>query len=159
MKQENIQRFKTGALALFMVGNMTLTGCTSQTGFMYKTGEDNAAVAYEGSYINQICLSTCVVAEVYNELLDEKQLYIVREQENNDREIYYYDLLDPTGVVFYQNNDKNNFLKLVKTTPVIDYIEALGLGKMKYSYEDMINILEEIKAVYEYSTEYTLILD
>lgn len=159
MKQDNIQRLKTGALALFMVGNMTLTGCTSQTGFMFKTGKDNAAVAYKDSYVNSQCLSTCVVAEVYNELLDEKQLYIVRELENNDREIYYYDLLDPTGVVFYQNNDKNNFLKLVKTTPVIDYIEALGLGKMKYSYEDMTNILEEIKAVYEYSTEYTLILD
>lgn len=70
MKQDNIQRFKTGALALFMVGNMALTGCTSQTGFMYKTGKDNAAVAYKDSYINQVCLSTCVVAEVYNELLD-----------------------------------------------------------------------------------------
>ena len=159
MTKETSLRLKTGTLALFMASNMLLTGCTSQTGFMFKTGKDNAAVAYKGSYINQICLNSCVVAEIYNELLDEKQLYIVRELENNDREIYYYDLLDPTGVVFYQNNDKNNFLKLVKTTPVIDYIEALGLGKMKYSYEDMINILEEIKAVYEYSTEYTLILD
>ena len=81
------------------------------------------------------------------------------EQENNDREIYYYDLLDPTGVVFYQNNDKNNFLKLVKTTPVIDYIEALGLGKMKYSYEDMLNILAEIEAIYEYSDTNVLKLD
>ena len=68
-------------------------------------------------------------------------------------------MLDPTGVVFYQNNDKNNFLKLVKTTPVIDYIEALGLGKMKYSYEDMVNILAEIEAMYEYSDTNVLKLD
>ena len=54
MKQDNIQRFKTGALALFMVGNMALTGCTSQTGFMYKTGKDNAAVAYKDSYIKGV---------------------------------------------------------------------------------------------------------
>ena len=151
MTKEDTQRLKAGALAIIMAGSMTLTGCTSQTGFMYKTGKDNTAVAYKDSYINQICLNSCVVAEVYNELLDEKQLYIVREVENNDKEIYYYDLLDPTGVVFYQNNDKNNFLKLIKSTPVIDYIEALGLGKMKYSYEDMINILEQIKTVYEYT--------
>ena len=159
MTKETSLRLKTGTLALFMASNMLLTGCTSQTGFMFKTGKDNAAVAYKGSYINQICLNSCVVAEIYNELLDEKQLYIVRELENNDREIYYYDLLDPTGVVFYQNNDKNNFLKLVKTTPVIDYIEALGLGKMKYSYEDMVNILAEIEAMYKYSDTNVLKLD
>ena len=159
MKQDNIQRFKTGALALFMVGNMTLTGCTSQTGFMYKSDKQNNAVAYSDSYVNSQCLSNCVVAEVYNELLDEKQLYIVTAFQNQDGLIYYCDLLDPNGVVFYQDNDKNNFIKLIKTTPVLDYIEALALGKMKYSYEDMTNILEEIKAVYEYSTEYTLILD
>lgn len=142
-----------------MVGNMALTGCTSNTGFMFKSDKQNNAVAYSDSYVNSQCLSNCVVAEVYNELLDEKQLYIVTAFQNQDGLIYYYDLLDPNGVVFYQDNDKNNFIKLIKTTPVLDYIEALALGKMKYSYEDMINILEEIKAVYEYSTEYTLILD
>ena len=88
MTKETSLRLKTGTLALFMASNMLLTGCTSQTGFMFKTGKDNAAVAYKGSYINQICLNSCVVAEIYNELLDEKQLYIVRELENNDREIY-----------------------------------------------------------------------
>jgi hypothetical protein len=30
---------------------------------------------------------------------------------------------------------------------------------MRYSHKDMTEILEEIKGVYEYSTEYTLILD
>lgn len=159
MKQDNIQRFKTGALALFMVGNMALTGCTSNTGFMFKSDNQNNAVAYSDSYINAECLSGCVVAEVYNGLLGEKQLYIVRELENSDKVVYYCDLLHPNGVVFYQDNDKNNFIKLIKTTPVLDYIEALALGKMRYSHKDMTEILEEIKAVYEYSTEYTLILD
>ena len=151
MTLEEARRLKAGALALFMVGNMTLTGCTSSSAFAFKTGKDNVAVAYEGSYVNSQCLRDCVVAEVYNELLDEKQLYIVKEMENSDREIYYVDLLSPTGPVFYQVNDKNNFIKFIKSTPVLDFIEALGIGKMRYSHEDMVAILEQIKDVYEYT--------
>lgn len=156
MTKEEAQRLKAGALALFMAGSMTLTGCTSKTGFEYTTGEDNKAVAVYNSYINTECLKKCVVAEVYNVLLDEKQLYIVRELETSEGIVFYSDLLNPTSTIFYEDNENNNFLKLVKTTPVLDYVNALGLSQMKYSHDDMVKILEEILAVYEFSDELVL---
>lgn len=150
MKDE-LKRLKAGALAFMMAGSMTLSGCASNIGFNYSTGEDNKAIANEFSYINNECIDNCVVAEVYNELLNEKQLYIVREYENADKTLFYSDLLYPSSTLFYEDNDMNNFLKLVKTTPLIDYINALGLSQLKYSHEDMVKIFDSIKNVYEYS--------
>ena len=157
MTKEKAQRLKASALAMLMAGSMTLTGCTSSTGFQYRTGKDNKAVAYVDSYINTECINNCVVAEVYNELLGEKQLYIAKEYKNSDGTLFYSDLLYPTSTLFYEDNNMNNFLKLVKTTPLVDYINALGLSQMKYSYEDIVKILEEIIKVYEYSDNLELI--
>ena len=151
MTKEEAQRWKAGALALMMVGNFALTGCSSNHGFSYKRGTNNVAEAYSDSYINSECLKNCVVAEIYNDLLDEKQLYIVKKVQNNEGTIYYYDLLNPTGVVFYEDNENNTFVKLIKTTPVLDYIKALGIGKMRYSHKDMVDILNQIEEVYEYT--------
>ena len=155
MKDE-LKRLKAGALAFMMAGSMTLSGCTSNIGFNYKTGEDNRAVAYDGSFINNECIDDCVVAEVYNELLNEKQLYIVKEYKNSDNILFYSDLLCPSSTLFYENNDMNNFLKLVKSTPLVDYINALGLSQMKYSYDDMVRIFDSIKNVYQYSNNLEL---
>lgn len=153
MKDE-LTRIKAGVLAGVMA--LSLSGCTSNTGFDFAAGEDNKAVAVYNSYISTECLKHCVVAEVYNELLDEKQIYIVRELESSQNVVFYSDLLNPISTIFYQDNEKNNFLKLVKTTPVLDYINALGLTQMKYSHDDMLRILEEIKAVYEFDTNLEL---
>lgn len=153
MKDE-LTRIKAGVLAGVMA--LSLSGCTSNAGFDFTTGEDNKAVAVYNSYINTECLKKCVVAEVYNELLNEKQIYIVRELESNQDIVFYSDLLNPISTIFYQDNEKNNFLKLVKTTPVLDYINALGLSQLKYSHDDMLRILEEIKAVYEFDTNLEL---
>lgn len=153
MKDE-LTRIKAGLLAGVLT--LSLSGCTSNTGFEFTTGEDNKAVAVYNSYINTECLNHCVVAEVYNELLDEKQIYIVRELESSQKVVFYSDLLNPISTIFYEDNEKNNFLKLIKTTPVLDYINALGLSQMKYSHDDMVGILEEIKAVYEFDTNLEL---
>ena len=151
MKSEELKRIKAGALAFVIAGSMGLSGCTSSSGFQYTGDENNKAVAVYNSYINGECLKKCFVAEVYNHLLGERQLYIVRQNKNSYDEIYYSDLLSPTGTLFYQDNDNNNFFEFIKTTPVVDFINALGLSQVKYSHDDMTNILNEISAVYEFS--------
>ena len=59
--------------------------------------------------------------------------------------------------LFYQDNNYNTSFEFVKETPLYDYVITLDLIKGRYSYEDMQNILEEIKAVYKYEKDKELV--
>ena len=132
MKKTDIIRYKAGIAALFMAGNLCLTGCTSETGFAFDYDKNNKAVASQLWYINNQCIKKCEVVEIYNELTEKQELYIARRVEPAKDEVYYSDLFRPGGKTFYENNELNNFMKVIKTTPLIDYINALNLNQGRY---------------------------
>ena len=55
------------------------------------------------------------------------------------------------SVYFSSNNEVNNFIKIKQLIALEDYINALGLTQYKYSYDDMVNILNKIKEVHQYT--------
>lgn len=155
MKNELI-RLKAGLLAAVM--SISMTGCSNNlNGFIYTEGENNKYIAASDTYLMNNFLDTCYVAEIYNELTGETELRIVKNtKEYFDRKldeiiIKYNDILTPNSVLFTSNNDLNNFIKLKQLIALEDYMNALGLTQYKYSYDDMINILNKIKEVHQYT--------
>ena len=146
MKDE-LKRIKAGLLAGVMC--LSLSGCTSSNGFDFVEGENRSVAVEKNSYVNSNFIRKCYVAEVYNILKEEKELYIVT-QHSFDEYKGYNDIFTPYSIMFRDDNDRNEFFEFRKLIPLADYINALGLVQYSYSYEDLANILETIKSVHEY---------
>lgn len=154
MDKKNLVRYKAGLAALMIASGMTLSGCGSK-GFQYTT-KDSKYVVVDGSTIGNDCIKDCYVVEAYNSLTEETEIFIART--SNFLDYYYYcDLMNHNNKLFYKDNDRNNFIKFVKETPLYDYMIALDLLQANYSYEDMQRIYEEIKSVYTFEEEKKLV--
>lgn len=155
MKNELI-RLKAGLLAAVM--SISMTGCSNNlNGFIYTEGENNKYIAASDTYLMNNFLDTCYVAEIYNELTNETELHIVKkireyyDSDVDENVVEYNDILTPLSVYFLSNNEVNNFIKIKQLIALEDYINALGLTQYKYSYDDMVNILNKIKEVHQYT--------
>lgn len=154
MDKKNLVRYKAGLAALMIAGGMTLSGGCSK-GFEYTT-KDNKYVVVDGSTIGNGCIRDCYVVEAYNSLTEESEIFIARRR--FFPEYYYYcDLMNNNNILFWQDNSRNNFLEVVKETPLYEYMVALDLLQANYSYEDMQRIYEEIKSVYTFEEEKKLV--
>ena len=60
-------------------------------------------------------------------------------------------------VLFAQENEFNTSFEYIKETPLFDYLVSLNLVKGSYSYEDMQNIYNEIKEIYEFQNDKELV--
>jgi hypothetical protein len=147
MKSEELKRLKAGALAVML--SMSLTACASSHGFNFTSTRNRNLTVSRNSVVNNEFIGKCYVAEVYNKLKEENELYIVTATALENCK-GYNDVLTPYSVMFSDNNDLNEFVVFKKVIPLIDYINALGLTKHSYSYADMNNLLDTIKSVHEF---------
>lgn len=149
MNKEDLKRLKAGLMA--GVVSLSLSGCiASDYGFNYNSNKENEVIADASVDLSNRCLQTSVVAEVYNQLTGEVEIMLAKKLKDEDEKVYYSDLLQPYRVMFYEDNELNNFLILNKTTPLVDFINALDLYKYEYSYDDMVEIYNRIKEVYPF---------
>ena len=139
------KRLKAGVLALMM--SISLTGCASSNGFEFVKGENRSIEASYYSSVNNTFINKCYVAEVYNKLKDENELYIVTESSFENCKAYN-DVFTPYSIMFSDDNKMNEFFVFKRVIPLIDYVNALGLIKYDYSYEDLKGILDNIKEVH-----------
>lgn len=146
MKDE-LKRLKAGALAVML--SVSLTGCVSSSGFNFTGSRNRSLTVSSHSAVNSVFIGKCYVAEVYNKLKEENELYIVTETALDDCK-GYNDVLTPYSLMFSDNNDLNEFFVFKRAIPLIDYINALGLTKHSYTYNDIKNILDTIKSVHEF---------
>jgi hypothetical protein len=144
MKDE-LKRLKAGALAVMM--SFSLTGCASSYGFNYIEGDNRSYVASEDSRVNNTFIKSCYVVEVYNKLRGCNEIYIAREESYVDYK-GYNDIFTPHSIIFTNDNVHNNFFEFKKATPLVDYINALGLVQYEYNYEDLGNIYAIIRDIY-----------
>ena len=99
----------------------------------------------EDSYIFYSWLQLYSVLEVYNNITQENEIYIVRKDSAS-----YIDIF--TNMRLYVNND-NSIFEYVRETYLEDYIITFGIGQTQYSYEDMKNVYEVIKENYVFENE------
>ena len=99
---------------------MLLSGCSSNSGFIFKRGEDNSYVVLEDSFINNSCIDKCYVVEAYNKLTEETELFIAKKETKSINEVYiengkrftckryyyYTDLMNNDNELFYEDNRK-----------------------------------------------------
>lgn len=145
MRSEELKRLKAGALAVMM--SFSLTGCASSNGFEFVKGENRSIEASHYSSVNNTFINKCYVAEVYNKLKGENELYIVTESSYEDCKAYN-DVFTPYSLIFSDNNGINEFFEFKKVIPLVDYVNALGLTQYSYTYEDLKVILDNIKDVH-----------
>ena len=104
------KRLKAGVLALMM--SVSLTGCASSNGFEFVKGENRSIEASCYSSVNNTFINKCYVAEVYNKLKDENELYIVTESSFENCKAYN-DVFTPYSIMFSDDNKMNEFLKFL----------------------------------------------
>lgn len=146
MKDELI-RIKAGLLAGVMC--LTLSGCASSNGFSFTVNRNRDISVTYNSTVNNTFIGKCYVAEVYNELKECNELYIVSAHKIEDY-IEYNNVLTPYSAMFTDDNERNNFFVFKRVIPLVDYVNALGLVKNSYSSSDLQNILIAISEVHEY---------
>ena len=150
MKKSELIRYKAGLAALLLSGSFVLAGCAK--GFELKVDEERNLVVEEGSYINNYFIEKCYVVEAKSNITGESNIYIVKKHWSGKYTMETYDYIDIfTNIVLFVNENRNNTsFEVIKETPLFDYLLSLNLIKGEYSYEDMQNIYEEIKKVYEF---------
>ena len=157
MKKSELIRYKAGLAALLLSGSFALAGCAK--GFELKVDEERNLIAEEGSYINNYFIEKCYVVEAKSNITGESNIYIVKKHWSGKYTMETYDYIDIfTNIVLFVNENQNNTsFEVIKETPLFDYLLSLNLIKGEYSYEDMQNIYEEIKKVYEFENEKELV--
>jgi len=154
MKREELIRYKAGIAALMLSSGMLLSGCAKR--FELTVDEERNIVAQDDSYINNDFIEKCYVVEAKSNITGESNIYITRRKVSFALR-HNYDYIDVFTNVTLFHDKMNTSFELVKETPLFDYIVSLNLIKGSYSYEDMQNIYEEIKAVYEFESEKELV--
>ena len=157
MKKKELIRYKAGLAALMLSSGMLLTGCSK--GFELKVDEERNLIAEEGSYINNDFIEKCYVVEAQSKITGESNIYLVKKDWAGKYTMDTYNYIDvfTNMVLFINENEHNTSFEYIKETPLFDYLISLNLVKGEYSYEDMQNIYEEIKAIYEFENEKELV--
>jgi len=158
MKREELIRYKAGLAALMLSSSMVLSGCAK--GFELTVDEERNIVAEDDSYINNDFIEKCYVVEAKSNITGESNIYIAKRHKSWAKGGVltngYVDVFTNMDL-FTQKNEYNTSFEYIKETPLFDYLVSLNLVKGSYSYEDMQNIYEEIKAIYEFESEKELV--
>lgn len=153
MKKEELIRYKAGLAALMLSSGMLLSGCAK--GFELKVDEERNLVAEEDSYINNDFIEKCYVVEAKSKITGESNIYLTRRKISSIvLSSKYIDVF--TNICLFDDVNTTSF-EIINETPLFDYLISLNLVKGTYSYEDMQNIYEEIKAIYEFESEKELV--
>lgn len=152
MKKDELIRYKAGLAALMLSSGMLLSGCAK--GFELKVDEERNLVAEDDSYINNDFIEKCYVVEAKSNITGESNVYIAHKKIawHKPSGKNYIDVFSDI-VLFGDENGYNTSFEVIKETPLFDYLISLNLVKGTYSYEDMQNIYEEIKLIYEFENE------
>lgn len=132
--------------ALTLASTLLLSGCnTHGSSFELVENENNEIVAVDNTYISNDYLNKYYVVEVYNKVTKMNEIYIARSKSTNIR-YRYFDAF--TNFMILDEFNSDPLLELVKVSRLNDYVIALGLEQLEYSYEDMEKIYEIIKEIY-----------
>lgn len=153
MKKDELIRYRAGLAALLVSSSMFLGGCAK--GFELTVDEERNMVAEDDSFINNDFIEKCYVVEAKSNLTGESNIYLVRTVIDNTNWSTrdYMDIF--SNVVIF--NSANPSFEIIKETPLFDYLVSLNLIKGSYSYEDMQNIYNEIKSIYEFENDKELV--
>ena len=157
MKKDELIRYRAGLAALLVSSSMFLGGCAK--GFELTIDEERNIVAEDDSFINNDFIEKCYVVEAKSNLTGESNIYLAKRRTSGNYPKLTKEYVDAfTNIVlFAQNNDYNTSFEYIKETPLFDYLVSLNLVKGSYSYEDMQNIYNEIKEIYEFENDKELV--
>lgn len=147
MNRDNKQRMLSLMLAMLMF----LNGCSDR--FRLTENKNSELVAVDDSYIDNSYIVNYVVLEVYNKILGENEIFIVKTIGVVDDVYYCSDVFTNLDIAV---GDNSSMFEYVKETSLSDYIILYGLGQKRYSYDDMKNIYEVIKENYVFESEKSL---
>ena len=155
MKKEELIRYKAGLAALLLSSGMLFGGCS----FDKVVSEEDKSIVQTDSNIHNNFLEKCSVVEVQNNSTNETNIYIVYKKASKDLPITIKECIDIfTGEVLYTtDNIISGEYRQIKETPLFDYMITLNLVKENYSKEDIENIYNKIKEVYEFETDKELV--
>ena len=157
MKKDELIRYRAGLAALLVSGSMFLSGCAK--GFELTVDEERNIVAEEDSYINNDFIEKCYVVEAKSNITGDSNIYLAKRRTSGNYPKLTKEYVDvfTNMVLFAQENDFNTSFEYIKETPLFDYLVSLNLVKGSYSYDDMKNIYEEIKSIYEFENDKELV--
>ena len=141
------KRRKQRITALALASTLLLNGCVNSS-FEVIENENGELTASDDSYIYYGWIQLYYVIEVYNNVTQENEIYIVRKDNVGCIDVF-------TNMRLYLDTDDSIF-NYVKETHLEDYIISLGLGQSQYSYDDMKNVYEVIKENYVFENDDTL---
>ena len=155
MKKCELIRYKAGLAALLLSSGMVLGGCS----FDKVVSEEDKSIVQTDSNIHNNFLEKCSVVEVQNNSTNETNIYIVYKKASKDLPITIKECIDIfTGEVLYTtDNIISGEYRQIKETPLFDYMITLNLVKENYGEEDIENIYNKIKEVYEFEIEKELV--
>ena len=152
MKKDELIRYRAGLAALLVSSSMFLGGCAK--GFELTVDEERNIVAEDDSFINNDFIEKCYVVEAKSNITGESNIYLAKmESKNKWSPRDYMDIF--SNIVIF--NSANPSFEIIKETPLFDYLVSLNLVKGSYSYEDMQNIYNEIKEIYEFENDKELV--
>lgn len=161
MKNTNKQRITALTLAMtLLMGGCKNNNESKNDHFELIENENNEIVAMDDSYIDKDYIGNYYVVEVYNKMKKENEIYIASKRLYHvgrySYEDMYIDIFTNLKIVVTGKNDDIDMFSFVKETYLRDYIVSLGLGQLRYSYDDMKNIYEVIKDNYVYESDNSL---
>ena len=127
---DNNKKLKLRITALTLASTLILNGCGVNNKFKITENENNEIVSLAGSYISKNYINDYYVLELFNNLTNEKELFIARKKGTNINR-KYYDVF--TNFKIYEEYDelKEDFLfKFIKDSELTYYIVAL-LGTIR----------------------------
>lgn len=157
MKKDELIRYRAGLAALLVSSSMFLGGCAR--GFELTVDEERNIVAEDDSFINNDFIEKCYVVEAKSNLTGESNIYLAKRRTTGKHSHLTKEYIDifTNMDLFVQENDYNTSFEYIKETPLFDYLVSLNLVKGSYSYEDMQNIYNEIKEIYEFENDKELV--
>lgn len=83
-------------------------------------------------------------------ILGTNELFLTEKKHIFAVSLEYNDVF--TGKTIYSGDEETN-TKLIKTIPFEDYLIAYGVLKEEYTSQDLLELLEKIKADYQFTTD------
>ena len=157
MKKDELIRYRAGLAALLVSSSMFLSGCAK--GFKLTVDEERNIVAEDDSFINNDFIEKCYVVEAKSNITGESNIYIAKKKWSGKYSLEtngYVDIFTNMEL-FTDDNNHNISFEYINETPLFDYLVSLNLIKGSYSYEDMQNIYNEIKEIYEFESDKELV--
>lgn len=123
----------------FTLSTTTLTGCKAY-GFDYK--KNSEGIHYATGSVDDKFIKDCYYIEIYNEMLDTYENYIVVKQ-NVYNKINYFDIFT-LDTLYIENDNKYSNIKITNIISIDEYLSLNNNKKNEYSVEFMEKLFEQI---------------